>query len=551
MYDRATRVLTQAATGTPASVGPGSYFNQNNILFHKFDSYAPFLSVSLRESFLTIPESVAEIPGPGNYNPKLLTSIKGGSTLQNKTSRFTELNDELPGPGSYNINSEWLSKQTQLDFGKSRNNSKNSNINFLHKKVPPSIPSPGQANGYEQNIDGSLHKKEASNHDITLGPAFYKINFEETAPVKKYRGIHFGKMTSRRTDFKGNDGPGPGNYDPYKYKLANEWTLEREKKRVNSKLPRYHEIIALEENKKAFPGPGQYELPSQFQKEKISENASTPPFGSKAKRFLESKDISPAPGSYDDPRHAFENSSWSIGSKSPFGHTATRFLSDYYASSSPGPGSYCYDSMSAMSKRKALFVNIKKVGFGSSVNRELALSKKEDSLLPGPSNYLPKSPQILFPNKNHAVFKSTTPRLISCTKDETLPFVSYESDKMDTHPYKKLIEQRKHPGCGFLSSAERFHDSFLMTADLDNPGPGQYDMKQHSAPGGNLVSKEVRFKSVICDVPGPGTYQLSPLLKHTLMRSTFNATLSNPVAMLSEEAILKTVQPTLTLSVVN
>ena len=39
-------------------------------------------------------------------------------------------------------------------------------------------------------------------------------------------------------------------------------------------------------------------------------------------------------------------------------------------------------------------------------------------------------------------------------------------------------------------------------------GPGSYDVKAPDVPGGNLVTKESRFKQSVSDVPGPGTYQV-------------------------------------------
>ena len=40
-------------------------------------------------------------------------------------------------------------------------------------------------------------------------------------------------------------------------------------------------------------------------------------------------------------------------------------------------------------------------------------------------------------------------------------------------------------------------------------GPGHYTIKNPELPGGNLVTKEERFKSIKDNVPGPGTYQVS------------------------------------------
>ena len=66
----------------------------------KFDSkelclfltgFAPFLSMSKRESFLTVNEQVAVAPGPGYYTPPSSSSSartnKGGASLQNRVSQ--------------------------------------------------------------------------------------------------------------------------------------------------------------------------------------------------------------------------------------------------------------------------------------------------------------------------------------------------------------------------------------------------------------------------------------------------------------------------------
>jgi len=49
----------------------------------------------------------------------------------------------------------------------------------------------------------------------------------------------------------------------------------------------------------------------------------------------------------------------------------------------------------------------------------------------------------------------------------------------------------------------------LLTA-----GPGHYDIKKPDIPGGNLVTKESRFKQSLSDVPGPGTYQVTIYFDH-------------------------------------
>ena len=49
-------------------------------------------------------------------------------------------------------------------------------VTFLRKPDAPSIPSPGQAFGFEENNDGTLNKQPPPERDNSLGPAFYSVN---------------------------------------------------------------------------------------------------------------------------------------------------------------------------------------------------------------------------------------------------------------------------------------------------------------------------------------------------------------------------------------
>lgn len=74
-----------------------------NFLSKLLEGYAPFLSMSLRESFLTVKDSVAAAPGPSTYNPKVHDHVTGGSTLSNQANRFLRTFEETPGPGHYTL----------------------------------------------------------------------------------------------------------------------------------------------------------------------------------------------------------------------------------------------------------------------------------------------------------------------------------------------------------------------------------------------------------------------------------------------------------------
>lgn len=72
--------------------------------------------------------------------------------------------------------------------------------------------------------------------------------------TETYRGVHWGKYSTKRTDFGGRGGPGPGEYDPQadlKMKPDHLNMRDDEKnKKFDAKLPRYHEWVVKEEEKK-------------------------------------------------------------------------------------------------------------------------------------------------------------------------------------------------------------------------------------------------------------------------------------------------------------
>ncbi len=60
-----------------------------------------------------------------------------------------------------------------------------------------------------------------------------------------YHGVHFGKYSSKRTDFSGKSGPGPGDYDPndpIKLELRH-MNLKTLDKRSELQIPRYPETL--------------------------------------------------------------------------------------------------------------------------------------------------------------------------------------------------------------------------------------------------------------------------------------------------------------------
>ncbi|XP_033103681.1 sperm-tail PG-rich repeat-containing protein 2-like [Anneissia japonica] len=563
MYDRAPRHLTSGSHSTGPNVGPGTYENLVPTSAKlRADGYAPFSSMTRRETFLTVQDSVIAAPGPGQYDPLVCQDrIVGGRTLANRSQRFQETQfnkSKTPGPGSYNLSksSDWIKKvsYSENDTRPSGNlTSSTSRVRYQRQAQAPSIPTPGQSYGYEENEDGVLKKQDPPDRDNSMGPAFYNVLHDKTKATKKYKGVHFGNMASQRMDFSGNHGPGPGEYNPHQVKcMETELMKAKDGTRVfDSKLPRYHEMIVQEVEKKAVPGPGKYQINSQFDITKPSINTEGlevehPPFMSQSKRFFDPKNKAPAPGTYNDPRHALEVLKRTRGlKKSPFGQTALRFTTEPHIQKTPGPGSYNFRGIAQDSVRKAYVESTRRGAFGSTSVRIKPITKQTEAAQPGPAHYQVKDkPDYSRYSQNiSANFSSQTNRLHSpppIIKDVPPPG-SYEVSKsydrtqakVEPAPPRSVIGKRKKGS--FLSSSSRFaqpRDMIIEKPESANPGPGTYQPEDSrgNVKLGMMVYKDSRFKEHKNENPGPGAYEMSPLIQDTVLKGTFNATLNNPVA---------------------
>lgn len=561
MYDRAPRDIVKVIGSTAQNVGPGSYDAEVPPKSRfKADGYAPFLSMTSRETFLNISDQVVAAPGPGHYDPGLAQeNIKGGRTLANKSKRFTEQVVENPGPGAYNVERYTEFRQTRSapqmqEKGKSMG-LVTSQLKFHRKPDAPSIPTPGQAFGYEECEDGTLKKQDPPDRDISLGPAFYGVTHDtrpnETKTSKTYKGVHFGKLTSKRMDFVGKPGPGPGEYEPYMevpIRAENLNATREEAQRFDANIPRYHEVVVKDAEKKAVPGPGKYDIKGTFDPEPPKVNTEGievehPPFMSQAKRFTPLKTLQPAPGSYNDPRNAFDSLKRVTGMKrSPFGQTSVRFTPKKEAKYTPGPGSYNITGMGSDSMRKAYIESTRRGVFGTTSVRTNNITQKDAPDLPGPNHYQVKEKP--FQSRYHhlsSTFASVTSRL---KDDQTVvkevpPPGSYDVQKsydrsqihIERAKPRTEVASRKHGS--FLSAASRFappRDVVIPKADVDNPGPGTYNQTVRERKGNMIVTKDQRFRDTLkSDVPGPGAYEFSPLIQDTVLKGTFNATLNNPI----------------------
>ncbi|KAM5255883.1 sperm-tail PG-rich repeat-containing protein 2 [Ctenodactylus gundi] len=512
MYDRAPRLLRVAEGGsTGEHVGPGSY--QVPLLKPQAtDGYAPFLSLTARESTYIVANVKNDVPGPGHYNvSKAQCNIKGGHSLQNREKRFEKSISDNPGPASYgqfypgtldSTNRKALDSRKHLQSKISRTPTVSRNVDV------PSIPC-GQSYGYHISEDDRITKCFPPDTDSTLGPAFYKPEFGVSCATLKYKGVHFGSSTGRRElPTKSDPGPGPGHYDVVQKKILRCENINIKKGQQQSHwsyIPRLHEIIILQEEKKGVPGPGRYDIKSQFQKteSKITNvNGASSAFLSQSQRFVPVKSLTLAPGTYNEPRTALKSSKKPSGLKNiPFGQSTPRFTPDCQAWETPGPGFYnILNNTITASAKNICSKKQKKSAFGSSAPRPLFLFQKEVCTTPGPSEY-----QGVPAPGSYDVQKS------------------YEMSQVK-HKYmppRSLVAKRKH--ASFLSGTPRYLEKVT-----EGPGPGAYNpILRESCPVLLICKASKRFEDLKEVTPGPATYELSPFLRHSVLKRTFNVTLAD------------------------
>ncbi|XP_038167426.1 sperm-tail PG-rich repeat-containing protein 2 isoform X2 [Arvicola amphibius] len=495
MYDRAPRWLRLAQGGsTEEHVGPGSY----QVPFPKppaTGGYAPFLSLSSRKTAdVVASDSGKAAPGPADYSvSQVQYKIKGGRSLQNREKRFKKLTLDGPGPASY--------VRPYPGTLCTRTRQKISRTPAIFKSLDvPSIPSSGKSHGYHLNDDDSIRKRTPPAGDDTIGPAYYKPQFDYPKSTLKYKGVHFGNATGRQELLK-HLGPGPGQYDIIQKRRVHYENINIKKEQQENHcifFPRFYEQIMLQEEKK---------------------------------RFASIKSSTPAPGTYNEIRTAIKCSKKRSGHNSPFGQNAARFIEDNTAQEMPGPGSYDIASNTVIAKVQN--TNLKKpqkTAFGSSVPRTLVTDQKEVSSGPAPCDYqvvgiLDELPNLI--NENAALL-SRTERL-PAVPDTMMPAPgSYDVQK--SYDMSQVKHNYMPPRS---SAAEKKHSSFLSATPRclgkidDGPGPATYNpVLMKSSAIISFCKGPKRFGHFPQGFsPGPTTYELSPFLRHSVLKRTYNVTL--------------------------
>ncbi|KAM6944674.1 LOW QUALITY PROTEIN: sperm-tail PG-rich repeat-containing protein 2 [Lycodopsis pacificus] len=384
-------------------------------------------------------------------------------------------------------------------------------LRLVRQSDIPTIPSPGQAYGYTEDALCVLLKQPPPPRDTTLWPA-YTIHCKSSA--QKYKGIYFGNMTGKRSEATVKEGPGPGQYHP-EIKLemhCENVNLQKEQKGSRAELiiPRYHELVPKQEEKKGVPGPGHYYVRSQFEKPaKSSGNLPkvTCPFLSQTERFSPVKEVAPPVGAYNDPRGALQLLKKASGvKKSPFGITAVRFTRNHKTCATTGSGSYNMfeHGLARESFKKAVLERTRQGGVGSTAQRSSLFHNKESS----PRQYETEKKTVEHYKKQQtAVFKSATERLALLAKSSPLPSNSYNvsqtfekaNGRSYLEPQNEAAKQRAASSllrCGIISSCNVTPLYQLSPGIMNTVLKGAFNVTLNS-PSGSLLSPRV--------APGPLT----------------------------------------------
>ena len=207
-----------------------------------------------------------DIPGPGTYSIPISLSQKGISITGRKIEAAA---DNFPGPGSYNPPTE---RQTSPSW--SMGKTSRSDFSNLKRSVPgPGTYSPKKADGKVGIAFGTSNRPPLADINDTPGPGEYTVKPKSETPAYS--------MRPKTATSRGDNMPGPGQYNPSASCTQFKWTIGKEQKDMDFGGSKG----------KLVPGPGVYNISKGLGGPKWS-------FGTSS-RGHSRKASNPGPGAYN------------------------------------------------------------------------------------------------------------------------------------------------------------------------------------------------------------------------------------------------------------
>lgn len=444
--------------------------------------------------FPTLRKKTSDVPGPGKY------AIPGGFGPASGSKHVSILGARSPrsvtdahlGPGTYESQStlggpkHTIAPPLPVGSGHSQSGTLGPKYDMTHHAMSSNPTSPRYSMG------GGAMARSPRRTDVQPGPGSYSFD-PDTDALSKYRQSSVrigpppraregdsGRVLGPRTDAQ--DNPGPGSYDSVRFGEGVKVSIGVPPPRnrappVDSPGPGTYNVsprtaignIGTPRSKMSTastfggkghplvgsscaPGPGQYQLPNQWQSGGVSISNRPETFG-----CADSVNPKPGPGEYTLPSVAFPSSNKGFS------------ISPRYESSrppqNPGPGAY----------------EVRRGDLD-----ELVAKINKESSLRGPD-----SPR----------HKLTTPRLIS----------SKATPGPGSYACVGAINTNTGTGMGPKPDPVHASRSKWLSDLAQSPGPGTYDFQKHastSVKGTTFHKGQFLIPQPPTDVPGPGAYNV-------------------------------------------
>lgn len=546
IYDKGHRPSIADPNGTTAaSVGPGSYDTLSGQR-QRQDASVPFMSTSVRDTHINLHDTNVAAPGPGHYDVAVAVPVRG--YYSSKCKRFVDALKLTPGPGHYDS-----APKTVVSIKRETHSSPlpGRKVVLVRQPSAPSIPSSRDAFGFAETIGGFLMKQPPPRYDNTLGPAYYDVEKDISHVTSAYKGVHWGKRTTKRNLGTADDekiARQLGNHRALYSMLSEEAEVNKTNRNSRSALPRHHVKVGKNLTKPGHEASGPVTadggLVKSFQTVELISRAKMavehPPFGSSSGtgRVGRSTKMFPSQSDLVDATLASmtHKTTGADPPEVPFGGRAPRFAR--VADGIPGPGSYNVSDIATDSLKKAYAESMRKGVFGSTGSR-MEPPSQDAVCLPGPTHYCVNTDPGRHVSMGSASFMSTTHRfgndagpneaLSEAVDEMQQPFTS-TAGKVEHSQLPATTMHRE--SSVFRSASDRFEpprDFARRPVDPRNPGPGKYDplWSAFTHQPGAMVTHSQRFSSeAATSTPGPNHYSYPLLLKDSVLKGSFNKNLA-------------------------